>query len=369
MTMSHCLASMCIILPSLLSLSACNSMPAFGPAADKIIAAGSAESTVLGDELQFKLIEVDSQTIPEARRLNQAFPRAFLGQVYSADNDTIVPGDQIEVRIWEVSEDGLFARTGDQETILTIQVSNKGDIFVPYAGSIRAEGLTADQLRDLLLERFNGRAVEPEITVDINTTETRAATVLGTVKAPGRFFVPPRGIRLLDLIARSGGAAQAPWELTITVQRGSAVGSASFMDVIDVPTNNIVILPGDTINVNHEPRLFPIFGAVTSPANISLSSRRANLASLLAEVGGLNQSVAQPRSVFVFRPKSSLGIALAYRFDFSRPDALLLAEKFELEPGDITYVSSANVADLERFVSIILSPILGVASTTVDLGS
>jgi polysaccharide export outer membrane protein len=89
----------------------------------------------------------------------------------------------------------------------------------------------------------------------------------------------------------------------------------------------------------------------------------------MAEVGGLNDQVAQTRSVFVFRPSEGAGLAKAYQFDFSRPDALLLASAFRLLHTDITYVASADAADFKRFVSIVLSPLFGFTNVLSKLGN
>jgi polysaccharide export outer membrane protein len=119
--------------------------------------------------------------------------------------------------------------------------------------------------------------------------------------------------------------------------------------------------------VGHAPRRFAVYGGVSRPSNIEIPLEAANLAYLLAEVGGLNDRVAQARSVYVFRTEDGTRNATAYQFDFSRPDALLLAGAFQLEPSDITYVASADAADFQRFVSIVLSPLFGTARSAISL--
>ena len=163
--------------------------------------------------------------------------------------------------------------------------------------------------------------------------------------------------------------SQAPWEVLVSVQRGATSASLLLSAIVSSSTNNIVILPSDTVHVSHEPRRFAVYGGVSRPSNIEIPLEDAHLAYLLAEVGGLNDRVAQTRSVFVFRPAVEAGVATAYRFDFSRPDAFLLASAFRLMPTDITYVASADAADFNRFVSIMLSPLLGTASSATALGN
>ena len=350
-------------------LAGCSTMPAFGPDANAITSTGANHTAVAEDTLPFEVVEVTAATLPEAENTTSFFPASFQSQQFSNADEVVIEGDLLEIKIWEVAEDGLFATSGNRETILNVQVSNSGQITVPYAGTLEARGLTTTEMRALLLERYQGRAVEPEIAVSIKSTEARSTTLLGAVRAPGRTTVPSRGIRLLDLIAKGGGVNHAPWEIVISVQRGSISGSRNLSDFIRTPANNIVILPGDTVTVAHEPRRFAVYGGVNKSSNIEIPTQNATLAYLLAEVGGLNDRVAQARSVFVFRETSSGATPTAYQFDFSRPDAFLLANSFRLQPNDITYVASADAADFQRFVTILLSPLLGTGGTITQLGN
>jgi len=349
-------------------LPGCSTMPAFGPDATAINRVAIEGADLQGNTLPFQVINVTTDSLPKASQAVETFPIKFREEQFRDTDETVEVGDKLEIRIWEVADDGLFATAGKRETVLNVRVSNSGNITVPYADRINAQGLTTSELRHLLLERYQGKVVEPEIAVTIVATESRSVTVLGEVRGAGRIAIPPRGIRLLDLIAQTGGVPQPTWEISISVQRADTSASLGLSEVMDNITNNIVILPGDTVQVSHEPRRFAVYGGVSRPSNIKVPVENAHLAYLLAEVGGLNDRVAQTRSVYVFRPAEPGKEATAYRFDFSRPDALLLANAFRLKPSDITYVASADAADLQRFMSIILSPLLGVASTTSNLG-
>ena len=345
----------------------CSTMPAFGPDADAIMQASIQSGSSESDLLPFEVVYVTAETLPTQRTSTALFPAVFRNQQFLNSDETIGIGDQLDIRIWEVAEDGLFATAGNRETLLGVQVSNSGQITVPYAGILNTQGLTTAQLRSLLLERYQGRAVEPEIAVSITSAEGRSATLLGDVRSPGRLTIPPKGIRLLDLIAQGGGTATAPWETLVSVQRQSASTTLTLTDIIRSQANNIVVLPNDTVNVAHQPRRFAVYGGVSRPSNIEIPIEDANLAYLIAEVGGLNDRVAQARSVYVFRPNLGGGSSIAYRFNFARPDALYLAGAFSIKPSDITYVASSEAADFQRFVSIVLSPFLRTVSTSSNL--
>ena len=356
----------------IVTLGGCSAIPSFGPSDRAIENAAQATISNPGDVVPFRIIDVSASTLPSPTDQAHNFPNAFQRRGFRQTDEVIGVGDQLEIRIWEVTEDGLFASAGQRETTLPVAVSNSGNISVPYAGTLKANGLTIARLRTVLLDRYRGQAVEPEIAVTIVETQSRGATVLGAVGTPGRTTIPSVGIRLVDLLAQAGGTSGAAWETTVTVQRGTTSATLSLSDIFARPQNNIVIMPGDIVNVTNIPRRFAVYGAVLEPGNVEIPVEDAQLAFLLAEVGGLNDNVAQARSVYVFRPgkrENTLGgpSGLAYRLDFSKPDAFLLAGLFRLEPTDITYIESADGADFNRFTSIVLSPLLSATSGTTAL--
>ena len=355
-----------------LTMAGCSNLPSFGPSGE-VINSSSVDVVTKSDEvLPFQIVDVSAETLPSQTASTNTFPPAFRDLGFRTKDKTVEVGDQLKIGIWEVADDGLFATAGRRETVLEVVVSNSGNITVPYTDPIAVRGLTAAQLRTLLLERYQGQAIEPEIAVAI--TQSRAATVLGDVKRPGRATIPSNGIRLLELLAQVGGTIQASWEVKVSIQRAYATAALPLSDILASPSNNIVVLPGDVINVVHAPRRFAVYGAINQPGNIEIPVQEAHLSYLLAAVGGLNDRVAQAKSIFVFRRASGSNVsefpsATVYRFDFSRPDAFLLASTFRLQPNDITYVASANAADFQKFVSIILSPVSGTTSKILSLGN
>lgn len=355
-----------------LTMAGCSNLPSFGPSGEAINSSSVDVVTKSDEVLPFQIVDVSAETLPSQTASTNTFPPAFRDLGFRTKDKTVEVGDQLKIGIWEVADDGLFATAGRRETVLEVVVSNSGNITVPYTDPIAVRGLTAAQLRTLLLERYQGQAIEPEIAVAI--TQSRAATVLGDVKRPGRATIPSNGIRLLELLAQVGGTIQASWEVKVSIQRAYATAALPLSDILASPSNNIVVLPGDVINVVHAPRRFAVYGAINQPGNIEIPVQEAHLSYLLAAVGGLNDRVAQAKSIFVFRRASGSNVsefpsATVYRFDFSRPDAFLLASTFRLQTNDITYVASANAADFQKFVSIILSPVSGTTSKILSLGN
>ena len=85
------------------------------------------------------------------------------------------------------------------------------------------------------------------------------------------------------------------------------------------PSNNIFVHPNDTIYMYTEPQTFVVFGATagttvttagagveaTSPSGAQgqypFGAWRISLAEAVAKAGGLNDAVADPASVFLYR--------------------------------------------------------------------
>ncbi|KJZ21243.1 polysaccharide biosynthesis/export family protein [Loktanella sp. S4079] len=350
-------------------LSACAALPAFGPSSDDIVAAARHEVDAGETVTPFRLVNVSTTTLPTFRHRGGGFPNQFRAQGYLTDHERISVSDVLELRIWETANDGLFAASGQRETVLSFQVSNAGTIEVPYAGRIHVAGLTTAGVRRVLLEKYQGQAIDPEINVRIAETSARTVTILGDLRSSGRADIPANGIKLLALLAQMGGVAHPTWETEITVSRGAHSGRI-WMDLLSGHSaNNIVILPGDTVQVTHRPRRYAVYGAVARTGNTNLNIDHPSLSDLLAEVGGLNDMQAEPHSVFVFRRAQIAGeLPVAYRVDFARADAFLLADQFKLDDSDIVYVATADASEFRKFISTLLSPVVNSANSVQGLG-
>jgi polysaccharide export outer membrane protein len=82
-------------------------------------------------------------------------------------------------------------------------IDSKGMIQFPLLGNIRAEGLTKDQLKDLLTQELDGGKylVRPLVTIrQLNFT----VTVLGEVAKPSVINVPSERISLMEAIGLAG---------------------------------------------------------------------------------------------------------------------------------------------------------------------
>ena len=95
-------------------------MPAFGPSSDSIIDAAQQNKFASHEDLNnpgnkpvitpFQLIDVSSATLPITPKVNtEQFPATFLNRDYLLENQKIIPGDTLVIKIWEAANDRLFS--------------------------------------------------------------------------------------------------------------------------------------------------------------------------------------------------------------------------------------------------------------------
>ena len=139
---------------------------------------------------------------------------------------------------------------------------------------------------------------------------------------------------------------------------------------------------GDTIYVYTEPQTFLAFGATTSAAiatiaggaiagggaggaQLRFDAWRISLAEAVARAGGLNDALADPASVFLYRGEprevaQRLGIdcskfegpiiPIIYNVNFRDPSGYFLATAFEIRNKDVLYVSNSTSVQVTKFL-------------------
>ncbi len=108
----------------------------------------------------------------------------------------IRPGDRVTVQV--------FTAAGERVDVVAGQriVNRKGDIFLPYAGTVHVSGLDEMGLRELLTQAYGGFYSDPVVDVKV---ELRVS-VTGAVRLAGQYFLDPTAT-ILDAVATAGGMA------------------------------------------------------------------------------------------------------------------------------------------------------------------
>jgi polysaccharide biosynthesis/export protein len=282
--------------------------------------------------------------------------------------------DTVSVTIFEAAAGGLFipaeagVRPGNFVTIPNQAVDNNGNITVPYAGSIAARGRTPVEIQQSIVAALKNRAIEPQAVVSLVDQKASLISVLGDVRTAGRFPAQQSGERILDAITRAGGPNSQGYDVWVTLERGGHRASVPFGALVYEPSNNIFVLPNDTIYLYSQPQTFVAFGAAGTQGQYKFDSWRISLAEAVGKHGGLNDSLADPASVFLYRGEprevaERLGVdcskfqgpivPVIYHVNFRDPSGYFLAQTFEIRNKDVIYISNAASVEATKFLTFL----------------
>jgi polysaccharide export outer membrane protein len=371
-------------LPALLlALSGCTFIPAAGPRYADVLQRSDLRHMEApdGQRVPFALVALDAGVL--SRLEAEEAPDIFGPATTAAPPfmPRIGPGDMLGITIFEAAAGGLFiptqagSRPGNFVNLPLQQVSRAGTISVPYAGQVRAAGLTVAELQQNIEQRLSSRALEPQVLVTFGDRRSNLVSVIGDVTTSTQFALDPAGERLLNALSRAGGPRYPAYETIITLQRGATVDRARLSDIARWPEQNVQLQGQDVVFVSREPRYFLALGATGPQASLSQTNRRMpfegeglNLADAIARAGGLQDDRADPRAVFVFRHErkrvlQGLGLPVdgeamqnfptVYQVDMSEPSGMFLANGFPIRSKDIVFVSTAGSVDLLKFLQIV----------------
>lgn len=141
------------------------------------------------------------------------------------------PNDRVRVKVY-----------GEPDITGEYEVDATGQISVPLAGHIRAEGLTTKQLEQAISEELSkGIVRDPRVNVEVALY--RPYYILGEVKKAGEY--PYRlGLTVLDAVASAGGYTYRANETKVYLRRANSGVEQEYPLNTSVP-----VFPGDNIRV------------------------------------------------------------------------------------------------------------------------
>ena len=144
---------------------------------------------------------------------------------------TLQPGDKIRVDVF--GEDKLGGE---------YQLDQAGQVSVPLAGTVKAQGMTQAQLEQALAKKLRTDYLRnPKVTVTIATLAP--FYIIGEVQKPGQFDYRS-GLNVLTALAVAGGPTYRASRNTVEIQRRGETKMREYPVSASVP-----VLPGDVIKV------------------------------------------------------------------------------------------------------------------------
>ncbi len=360
--------------------SGCATLPSSGPTGRQVMSS----ATDPENALKFQVVDLDGAAFqklvsapPAGRPIGQIASLAREGRV-----DRISPGDALQVNVYEVGMTLFGGSTGAgfgsssvmSDTIDTnarsqplnvVTVAGDGTIRLPYIGRLMVAGATPYDVQRMIEQALHGKSQSPQALVTVVNSPGNSVYLLGDVTRTGRMPLTAARERLLDAVASAGGSKVSNADTVVRLTRGGESGEMRLGDIRPGSGDDLILLPGDRIELVTEPRSFSAFGATPRVSQVAFESPSLSLAEALARVGGPNDLQADPRSVFLFRYDAAAIVAgeppLIYRLNLMKPESYIIAQNFPMRDKDLIYIANSASNPVSKFVAILnqlFSPLL-----------
>jgi len=351
----------------LAALTGCSDLPHDGPSRSAVRAGAHVDR-----RQHYALVDIDYSVIQTLAE-HPATPLDSLRQVAStAPNDLISEGDSLSVSVFVAGSGPLIGGSDmsptPPELLPTVPVGRDGDVVIPFAGQVRVAGLTPNEASLAIRAALRGKAMNPQVTVSVNTSPANSVSVIGEVNKPGRYPVSANSDRLLDAIALAGGPTSPVWDLIVMVSRDGQSATIPMADLMNDTTQNIRLAPHDLVRLIIHQRKVNALGGVLKDSEFPITDYRLSLAGAISRASGLDTNSADASSVFLFRferPEvaralgvagagvAGAGVPIVYHLNLSQGAGYFLASKFYVQADDLIDVPRARSTEVQKFFGIV----------------
>lgn len=181
----------------------------------------------------------------------------------------IGPGDIISLTI---------LAGGMEQAKADLVVSDRGEISVPFIGSIKASGLTLKDLeKAIYIPLEKEYFVGPQINIQMKEYHSLSYTISGAVNKPGKYelnFHPT----IMDLIAKAGGMSKDRGSIAYVLKSGRTIQDKDPV-TIDLTrllndgdmNQNVLLETGDTVYIPLQTQLDPTRSKIYLEGEIAIS--------------------------------------------------------------------------------------------------
>jgi len=167
----------------------------------------------------------------------------------------VVAGDVLELRISGVLR-AVHDGSPDKAAPYVCRVSETGTIWLPIVGDAPAAGKSLGELEAAVVAAYFPKYVRtrPAVVARVRQHRTFPVSVVGAVKAPGRYDLRSDEMSLIPLLAKAGGIAREGVSAIQIRRLGETNPRLVPVRGRDSPAADVELKSGDTVQV--EPGLF-----------------------------------------------------------------------------------------------------------------
>ena len=263
----------------------------------------------------------------------------------TSPNYVLGPGDELLLTIW-----------GETQLFSQLVISREGNIVIPNAGPVPAQGVTVEALKARLLKRLSsfysglrngGPDANTWLDVSIGKLRTIQVFVLGEVKKPGGYAISSMSTSFLALYLAGGPNINGSLRSIEVRRNNKTISTIDFYDYAlkGDKSKDVSLQDGDVVFVNTIGNRAALAGNVIRPAIYELKPDET-LKDLFYMAGGLQFIAYFDRfhvdRIIPFTERKLYAkniLDLDVRFSSAED---LLNSNFKLENGDIVTVFQIN---------------------------
>ncbi len=364
-----------VLLAGLPALAGCATLPTNGPTGRQIEA--SAKGSI--DDLPMRLVRVETiNEVPPAPTIAPIEPG--FDQAFTLPADMVGPGDVLEVNIYEAGV-ALFSSSGptgpssiapvtgvQAQRLPPVRVDDNGYIALPYIGKLNVIGRTVRDIQAMVQSALRGYSQNPQVMISLRETIANSVIVGGEVVKPGRLVLSTNRESLSDVVALAGGYRGAAKDLVARISRRDRIVGIRLNDIVENPSLDVRMVPGDRITLISEPRTFSVLGASGSVVQLPFNRSAVTLTEAVAQAGGINSNIGNPAAVFLFRYEpddQGKLIPKIYHLNMMKAGTYFLAQRFVMRDKDVIYIGNAAAnqpGKLFQLISQLFTPIMTVTA-------
>jgi protein involved in polysaccharide export with SLBB domain len=257
------------------------------------------------------------------------------------------PGDEVVISVW-----------GETKLNYQLQVNREGNIVISDVGPVMANGLTMQQLREVLIRRMtviysglkNGRGdANTFLDVSVGKLRTIQIFVLGEVVSPGGYSLSSMSTSFHALYLSGGPTVRGSLRDVAVLREGKTLSRVDFYDYIlkGDKSKDVRLQDGDIVFVHPSGKRIAVTGTVVRPGIYELK-KGETLSNAVSLSGGLQfasyfKRVHVERIIPFAERKNREKDIVEIDLPFESQESLVFS-RYELEDGDV--VSILKISNL-----------------------
>ncbi len=295
-----------------------------------------------------------------------------LGSLNDGNYDYRVgPQDVLNITVWDHPELTIPQGQFRNPDVAGNLVFEDGTIYFPYVGYLQVAGKTMPQIQGMLVKGLDDTIQDPQVSVTVANYRNQRAYVVGEVNTPGPKAITDVPLTVVEAVGQAGDATSDADLTDVKLTRDGIVYKIDMLGIYqDGDLNqNVLLKHGDVLHIpNQSERKVFVVGETSKQISLLIDQNRrtTTLTEAISDAGGVDQITSNPGRIFVLRGTDNPEEKLIYHINAKSPDALILANHFQIWPRDVIYVGTAGITRWNRVISQLFPSSVSSVIRTVD---